>query len=193
LGFEIIGFFIFWFAPCARNILPANPMLAWLPVFTLENVHCLSDALGRYNPYDMLETHHVARTKAKLNPEFLLQVGALAVGGGVWLHCGGNAPIDFILVVRLDVQRYCLRFMDAKHTTVGNTPDAQDVIGKARENHAAIAAKMEAQVANAKIVDAFDEAHVLVLTNAAADRPNLLGPKQFHWRPWSDILFYPTV
>jgi hypothetical protein len=209
LVFEVLGMFMFWFAPqvhlngaksAVRQVMSPG-LKDWLPCFELVSMTQLDRHMHQHNPHSSLGTHDVVRNTGGLSPDFAEEVSALMVGQGSWFRCGGNAAIDFILVVRSEDAKYSIRFLDAKHTTSkASTPILlsiiKEIVAKAVLEHAAIARKLtthfEKLGRGTVSVEPFDNCHALVITNDAALRPpnNALTPNNFNWEPWTGILFH---
>jgi hypothetical protein len=187
LAFEVLGMFMFWFAPkieplqqstlyvqrSAREVM--DPMMhAWLPCFNLVTMMRLERHMLQHNPHSTLGSHDEARNVGPLSSQFVSAISTLGEGEGSWFRCGGNAAIDFILVVRSEEATYSIRFIDAKHTSKASTSipssTTTEIVAKAKLEHAAIARKLTNHFKvlgrGTILVEPFDNCHALVIANS---------------------------
>ena len=105
----------------------------------------------------------------------------------MWLNCGADAPIDFILVVR-SANVYRIRFMDAKHrTSTKSGIPRKDIMKKAAKVHSTMAKGISKLLGQP--TETFCRKHVLLTTNRRTKSAGVLSPTTFCWHPWSHFAF----
>jgi len=134
-AFQVLGhlFDLFTGGPPNRRRLDTRAALqslrssraSWLPrhAAAADGVDLMvkqDDCMGHYYPFTGTGSHDKALA-GKLNPRVLEGVCS-CVSNKRWffMHCGGNAPIDFILLYVTDQRRLRVWMSDAKHMQTGS-------------------------------------------------------------------------
>ena len=213
--FSILGYFLRVFGPIQTDSFRASlkaPLDKWMPeLFTVSKYMHLRDAHSHINPFSTPpHKGHACVGDWPLVPEYVKALlcalaatatapphaRSTAMPQGVWVMCGGTAPIDYILTVVYPAVggtvRVALRFADAKHTTMEAATKGLhgSANAKAEQLHEAIARRLAADRVFGALhvaVDAFHPTHTMICHNE--DDDSSLSPSTFVWRPWSNILF----
>jgi hypothetical protein len=119
----------------------------------------------------------------------MLLLKNLKLGEALWLCCGGDAPMDYILIVRNDDNTVEVRFMDAKHCSRASdftSAVRREMRRKAEMIHGGLMRELPKHLAGVAVTR-FADAHLLIVRNVAS--PDDLSPATFRWQPWSSMMF----
>ena len=203
--------------PDPDTYLPSEPstgvLRTWMPEGTANFVSV--DTLE--HPKEHL--HPLNKEKTALSEDFEDQLSMLtAEGDAVLLHCGGDAPLDFILMKAVEVvevvevinveemevdfkvtRTIAVRFADAQHTDEDDTTvtkeslerERDEMMQKALEVHKSIECYAEVKL------EPFKDDHCLLVTNKRVEEGKgqmkcILNPNTTEWLPMTQVLFGPS-
>lgn len=182
---------------CQGTTVPTSKLFEFFSVFGSMRFKGRRRALAfpknHYHPFKGLGSHDKA-CAGPLSDETLKALQNLAVGDGVLLWCGGDAPLDFILLVRSTENRLRAVYGDAKHfSDPREGPNKQvhdDVERKAAMVHEGLTRELLTQKQWA-LEELFS---VFLITNGKAPKSNppavkVLCPETFEFSPWTDLLY----
>jgi len=172
--------------------------LSWLPACHSTNAFQFfglpDNCLHKYFPFDTLGTHKTA-CAGSLAKEVIEHVRTCIEHKGVlFIHCGGNAPLDFIVLYHTAKKKLAVWMADAKNTTSTQPLELEHgFIEKAKQVFEGIR-KQCGEVLSCEIGEA--NCKICVITNAKNVRPKdglvVINQSNFDLAPWNRILFTPA-
>jgi hypothetical protein len=190
-AFWTIGLFIAVFCrpDCPRQKPLIGAMDRWLGTLRFELTALTELESGpRYlHPFELKSD--------ELSAPFVEELKKLKVNTGMFVHCGGNVPIDLILIVRTSATTFAARYCDGKHKAP-TSKDGQCVtaavltklVAKSEAIHLKLTRKFRT-VHKDWTLEAFDATHVTAITKDEESDNRTINPATFTWHPWSHILF----
>ena len=155
----------------------------------------LEDFKTNYHPFRGVGTHKEAYARGLSKPAKLALGRLKTDNSAVFLLCGGDAPIDFILVKRTGTKKGCsASYGDAKHISKNAanskfSTEATKVDRKAADVHPALKRELKTEFG----LDLSDSYTTMIVTNSSkhkdSDQCTFLSPSTFSCFPWSNILF----
>jgi hypothetical protein len=193
-AFKVVGLFMAIFCDPFKQpvrVTVPQPVGEWLPrtQFLLRNgCSVLAGPKLNYHPFKHAASHDEA-CEGSLSADVVSLLETLQRGDALWLCCGGDAPIDYILIVRNDDETVEVRFMDAKHCSGASdfsSAERREMRRKAKMVHGGLMREVQKKLPQVTVAD-FTDAHLLIVRNVAS--PDDLSPATFRWQPWSSIMF----
>jgi hypothetical protein len=160
----------------------------------------LQEPKTHYHPFVRLKSHKSA-CAGKLSVPFLNAVLHMREGEGVLFWCGGDAPVDYVLVIKYAQGKCRIQYADAKHKTNRNGAEkslrveAKAVYEKAQMVHAGLKRELQKEVtaggANLVVDDKFSVSIVTNLRDTESRYENviIIGPATFKFEPWTSLLY----
>jgi len=210
-AFGILGFFL-KLATCPA--LPqfgaaARRRFSWLPQQEMRIVRTmpLPVPCSHYQPFDDTTAKGrpgmVVAATSPFSPEFEREYTALVEGDAdaIFVRCGGNALIDFILLWWGPDNKLHASFIDAKQVKDADTVPPHEidkVVGNAstlfdgmkRVINADVRIAEKRQNVKPSLADRFETCVIShVGGDKKAQRVHFIDPTTFEFSPWSDILF----
>ena len=195
IAFKVVGFFMAIFCdPFGQpdRVAIPPPLAQWLPEsqFVLRNgCSVLARPKLNYHPFQHAASHDKA-CEGNLSAEVVTLLKTLRPGGALWLCCGGDAPLEYILIAWNEDNAVEVRFMDAKHSSkVCDFPTAvrEEMQRAAEMVHTGLMKELPKHLTG-MAATSFVSDHLLIIRNVDESRDNL-SPATFQWQPWSSLMF----